>query len=56
MKITIKIKAAFEDTDEVELENILQTAVFEIANIGERAGNLKDSHGNTVGKFKVTGK
>ena len=58
MKITIDIKtdnAAFED--ESEIYNILVDQVA--AKIGQdykRDGNLRDSNGNTVGKFKVTGK
>jgi hypothetical protein len=58
MKITIEIRtgnAAFED--ESEIYNILVDQVA--AKIGqdyERDGNLRDSNGNAVGKFKVTGK
>jgi hypothetical protein len=58
MKITIDIKtdnAAFED--ESEIYNILVDQLA--AKIGqnyERTGSLRDTNGNTVGKFKVTGK
>jgi hypothetical protein len=58
MKITIDIKtdnAAFQDNDR-ELNQILTYAVGMICNYGDREGNLRDSNGNTVGKFKVTGK
>ena len=58
MKITIDIKtdnAAFQDYPD-ELFDILNTVVNRITGYGEREGNLRDSNGNTVGKFKVTGK
>jgi len=57
MKITIDIKtdnAAFEEND-IELDKILHGAVAKIGS-GHRDGNLRDSNGNAVGKFKVTGK
>jgi hypothetical protein len=64
MKIVIDIKtdnAAFQDNDR-ELNQILTYAVEMICNYTgsflrkDREGNLRDSNGNTVGKFKVTGK
>lgn len=57
MKIVIDIKtdnAAFED-DDMQLFNIISDAQSAIV-IGHREGNLRDINGNTVGKFKVTGK
>jgi hypothetical protein len=57
MKITIDIKtdnAAFEDNPD-ELANIIHGVGVKIV-IGLRCGSLTDSNGNTVGKFKVTGK
>ena len=57
MKITIDIKtdnAAFQDSD-TELYDILGRIAMAVQD-GERSGNLMDSNGNTVGKFKVTGK
>lgn len=56
MKITIDIKtdnAAFEDDQ--ELFDILNTVVNGVTT-GKKTGNLRDSNGNTVGKFTVTGK
>lgn len=63
MKIVIDIKtenAAFQD-EPAELHNILATLAKKIGFRDERDktdkyGNLYDSNGNTVGKFKVTGK
>jgi hypothetical protein len=57
MKIIIDIKtdnAAFEDNTD-ELRSILIGVNAKIA-VGQREGNLRDSNGNAVGKFKVTGK
>lgn len=57
MKIVINIKtdnAAFE-YDEGKQFRILRNTVLRIVN-GEREGNLKDTNGNNVGNFKVTGK
>jgi len=57
MKIIIDIKtdnAAFEE-DDMQLFNVISDAQAAIV-IGKRDGNLRDSNGNTVGKFKVTGK
>lgn len=57
MKITIDIKtdnAAFEENPQ-EVEMILKETAKKIGN-GYRDGNLRDSNGNTVGKFRVTGK
>lgn len=58
MKITIDIKtdnAAFEENDS-EIYAILRKVCSEVGTHGNREGNLRDSNGNTVGKFKVTGK
>jgi len=57
MKIIINIKtdnAAFQDND-TELYDIMGRVSMAVSD-GEREGNLMDSNGNTVGKFKVTGK
>jgi hypothetical protein len=57
MKITIDINtdnAAFEDNTD-ELRSILIGINAKIA-VGQREGNLHDYNGNSVGKFKVTGK
>ncbi|MFA6282315.1 MAG: hypothetical protein WCY05_07440 [Candidatus Omnitrophota bacterium] len=57
MKITIDIKtdnAAFEDSE--EMGRILRIVVTKITTNGDTEGLLRDSNGNTVGKFKVTGK
>jgi hypothetical protein len=56
MKIIININtenAAFEDNP-CELENILAGAILKMKT--EKEGNLRDSNGNKVGNFKVTGK
>lgn len=60
MKITIDIKtenAAFEEEfgDGNELDTILKETAEKISG-GKRDGSIQDSNGNTVGKFKVTGK
>lgn len=58
MKITIDIKTdntAFKDNDR-ELNQILTYTVGMICNYKDREGALRDSNGNTVGKFKVSGK
>jgi len=57
MKITIDLKtdnAAFQENEKETTEIIERVAdrVFH----GFREGNLMDHNGNTVGKFKVTGK
>ena len=57
MKITIDIdtsNAAFDNYED-EIENILRPIALKVSS-GIRDGNLRDSNGNTVGKFKVTGK
>ena len=57
MRITIDIKtdnAAFQDND-TELYDIMGRVSMAVSD-GEREGRLMDSNGNTVGKFKVTGK
>ncbi len=59
MKITIDIKtdnAAFEEYGEVK--RILRDMVDRMDDIVRPGdgGNLRDINGNTVGKFKVTGK
>jgi hypothetical protein len=57
MKITIDIKtdnAAFEEND-CELLDILELTAKRISS-GMTEGNLRDSNGSTVGKFRVTGK
>jgi hypothetical protein len=57
MKITIDIKtdnAAFDD-DDMQIFNIISDVQAAVV-IGKREGNLRDSNGNAVGKFKVTGK
>jgi hypothetical protein len=57
MKITIDFKtdnAAFQDNDQ-EWINVIEKAVH-LLKFGERNGNLRDSNGNQVGFFKVTGK
>jgi hypothetical protein len=57
MKITINIKtdnAAFEDSE--EMTRILTKIVSRICTFGEMDGKLRDSNGNTVGNFKVTGR
>jgi hypothetical protein len=58
MKVVINIKtdnAAFEDDPEAEVKRILIQAVMDTAT-GNREGNLRDSNGNKVGTFIVTGK
>lgn len=58
MKIVIDIKtenAAFQDCPE-ELFDILNTVVNKITGYGEKQGTLRDSNGNIVGYFNVTGK
>lgn len=57
MKIIIDIKtdnAAFEDNPD-ELRAILIGVSAKVA-VGNRGDNLRDTNGNTVGKFTVTGK
>jgi hypothetical protein len=56
MKITIDFKtenAAFQDNDQEWIE-IVEKAVH-LLKFGERNGYLRDSNGNQVGFFKVTG-
>lgn len=56
MKITIEIKtdnAAFAD-NATELDDCLNSVMNRVVN-DEREGTIRDSNGNTVGKFKVTG-
>lgn len=57
MRITIDINtdnAAFKD-DPSELKRIIGNIAIQV-NAGAREDNLRDSNGNTVGKFKVTGR
>jgi hypothetical protein len=57
MKITIDINtenAAFEDNPS-EIKEIINKVAKQV-NAGCNEDNLRDSNGNTVGKFKVTGK
>ncbi len=57
MTITIRVKtgnAAFEDDPTGEQNAIVQKVAREIAN-GDRRGSIRDSNGNTVGDFRVTG-
>ena len=57
MKITINIctnNAAFDNSE--EMKRVLDVVVMKITTYGDSEGNCKDSNGNTVGKFKVTGK
>jgi len=60
MKITINIatdNAAFEDYGrETEINSIICKTAALIAGAGQREGNLRDSNGNLVGNFKVTGR
>ena len=59
MKITIDIKtdnAAFEEYGEVKrILSDMVNRMDDIVRAGD-GGNLRDSNGNTVGKYKVTGK
>lgn len=58
MKVVINIKtdnAAFENDPEGEVKRILIQAVRDTVT-GNRDGNLRDSNGNKVGTFIVTGK
>jgi hypothetical protein len=58
MTITIKLKtdnAAFSDDYHGEVTTIIRAAALKVA-VGERAFNLHDSNGNTVGTVKVTGR
>ena len=59
MKITIDIKtdnAAFEEYGEVKrILTDMVNSLDDIVRAGD-GGNLRDSNGNKVGKFKVTGK
>ena len=57
MKIVINIKtgnSAFEDSN-TELYDIMGRISMAVSD-GERGGNIRDSNGNTVGNYKVTGK
>lgn len=58
MRIVIALKTdnvAFAEGDGWEVNRILTNAVGRIDG-GERDGSLRDSNGNRVGDFKVTGK
>ncbi len=57
MKLMIEVKmdnAAFQDND-TELYEMLGRVAMAVQD-GEKGGNLRDSNGNTVGRYKVTGK
>jgi len=63
MKITIDIKtnnAAFKDNENEVYEIIKRVANSAkdhfVARNAVETGNLRDSNGNTVGKYKITGK
>lgn len=58
MKIMISVatdNAAFTD-DPNELQNILTETVQRICEYGDRDGVIRDTNGNRVGDFRVTGK
>lgn len=63
MKITIEINtgnAAFEDNENEVYEIVKKVANSAkdhfVARNAVESGNLRDSNGNTVGKYKITGK
>lgn len=59
MKITIDINTgndAFRENYQAELAECLNNTVRRIVRNGQLHGSLFDSNGNTVGKFKTTGK
>lgn len=63
MQFTCKINmnnAAFDDYPPGELKHILLEAACRIGQIaldnGETSGKLRDTNGNTVGEWKITGR